>query len=181
MDQITLEQLRALSPRAGSGMVRRILDGAVQDEAAFLFSAPAHWRVRHRNGEEIVVRDEEWWARPERTAAWDHDRAEPGTTPHHNGYLQAMLVPALLPAIGDGRSVIVAQESRADGSRRLTIRHHEPVDGVMTAEVSPDGHLTRIESRDDGVVLIELHVDSWEASSTELFDPDVEWTTTFDE
>lgn len=175
MDEVTLEELRARNPRAASGTVRRLLDGTVQDEAVFVFSAPAHWRVRHRSGEEIVVRGEDWWTRSDRTAGWSHDRAEPGTTPHHNGHLQAMLFPALLPAISDHRSVITLQELRADGSRRLTISHREPVDGVVTAEVSPAGHLTRLERREDGVVVIELSADSGEPVGTGLFDPDAEW------
>lgn len=86
-----------------------------------------------------------------------------------------MLFPALLPAISDGRSVITRQETRADGSRRPTISHREPVDGVVTADVSPGGQLTRLERRDDGVVVIEVSVDRWEPVGTELFDPDVEW------
>jgi len=180
MNDITLDELRTLRPRAASGTVRRLLDGTVQDEAAFVFSEPAHWRVRHRNGAEIVVRDEHWWTRSDRSAAWRHDRAEPGATPHHNGYLQAMLFPALLPAISDDGSVITQQEPRVDGGRRLTIGHREPVDGVVTADVSPDGRLTRLESRDDGVV-IELSVDSWVPVRTELFDPDAEWECSFGE
>jgi len=180
MDEITLHELRNLRPGAASGAVRRLLDGVVQDEAAFLFAAPARWRVRHRNGEEIVVRDEDWWTRSGPMATWSHDRAEPGATPHHNGYLQAMLFPVRLPAISDDRSVITLQEPRADGSRRLTISHGEPGDGVVTADVSPDGHLTRLEGRDDGVAVIELRVDSWEAPPSELFDPGVAWQCSFD-
>jgi hypothetical protein len=91
-----------------------------------------------------------------------------------------MLFPVLLPAIGDGRSVITAQEARPDGSRQLTIRHCEPQDGVMTAEVSPDGHLSRLESRPDGVAVIELRVSSWQPPPTELFDPEAEWQCSFD-
>jgi hypothetical protein len=72
---------------SGGNGVRRMLDGVVQDEAAFLFSEPARWRVRHRNGEEIVVRQEDWWTRSAESVARIHDRSEPGTTPHHNGYL----------------------------------------------------------------------------------------------
>lgn len=177
MHEITLDDLVRLRPGTASGVVRRLLDGVVQDEAAFVFSAPAHWRVRHRSGEEIVVRDGTWWTRSGRTGPWSHEEAEPGTTPHHNGYLQAMLFPSLLPAVSDDRSVITRQELRADGSRRLTVRHREPVDGELTADVSPDGRLTRLESRDDGVVVIELDVDSWAPVRPELFDPDAEWTS----
>jgi hypothetical protein len=185
MNEITLDDLRTLRPGAAAGTVRRLLDGVVLDEAAFLFSAPALWRVRHRNGEEIVVRDEDWWSRSGRAAAWSHDRAEPGTTPHHHGYLHAMLFPALLPAIGDDGSAITRQETRPDGSRRLTISHREPVAGVVTADVSPEGHLTRIEGRENGReggrAVIELSVDSWEPVRAELFDPDAVWECSFGE
>jgi hypothetical protein len=114
-----------------------------------------------------------------------HGRAEPGITAHHNGYLQAMLFPALFPAllraISDERSVIELREPRADGGRRVEISHREPVEGTVTADVSPDGHLTRLEAGQDGVAVIELRVDSWQPPGSELFDPDVEWECPFDE
>ena len=181
MEEFTFQELRKLRPRAATGQVRRLLDGVVQDEAAFLFSEPACWRVRHRSGEEIVVRNEDWWTRSSEMAAWIHGRAEPGTAAHHSGYLQAMLVPGLLPAISDDRSVITLQEPRPDGSRRLAIKHREPVDGVVTADVSPDGYLTRLEGRDEGVAVIELRVVSVQPPRSDLFDPDVEWECSFDE
>lgn len=169
---LSLDDLRRLHPHAASGRVRRLRDGVVEDEAEFAYLGPARWRVRHRSGEEIVVDGEDWWTRGAETAPWHHDRADPGETVYHNGHLRAMLFPALLPAVADARSVITRQEPLADGGRRLLISHREPVEGVVTADVSPDGHLVRFEGReDDAVVVLELHVDSWEPPSAEVFDP----------
>jgi hypothetical protein len=176
---VTLAELRQAAPGAASGRLRRVLDGELQDVAVFLHLAPARWRVRHQDGKEIVVDGPDWWERESAAAAWRHDRAESGTTVHHNGALQAMLFPARLPAISDVRSAVTAQHDLDNGDRRLTIRYHEPVEGTATADVSPDGHLVRLESWEDGAV-IELRVDSWEPPRSELFDPDVEWESSFD-
>jgi hypothetical protein len=99
---------------------------------------------------------------------------------HHDGDLQAMLFPARLPAISDVRSAVTAQHALDNGDRRLTIRYHEPVEGTATADVSPDGHLVRFEGWEDGAVVVELRVDSWEPPRSELFDPYVEWELPFD-
>lgn len=173
---ISLDELRRLHPHAASGRVRRLRDGVVEDEAAFAYLGPARWRVRHASGEEIVVDAEKWSTRTEPSAPWHHDRADPGETVHHNGHLQAMLFPGLLPAVSGRRSVITSQEPLGDGGRRLVISYREPVDGVMTVDVDPDGHLTRLEGGDDGVVVLELDVDSWEPPEPDVFDPRVEWT-----
>jgi hypothetical protein len=173
---ISLDGLRRLHPTAATGGVRRLRDGVVEDEAVFAYRGPARWRVRHRSGEEIVVDGEDWWTRAGEAAPWHHDRADPGETVHHNGDLQAMLFPGRLPAVADAGSVITSQEPRADGGRRLAIGHREPVEGVVTADVSPDGHLVRLEAREGGVVVIELTVDSWEPPAAELFDPRTDWT-----
>lgn len=178
---VTLAELRQVAPGAASGRFRRTLGGVVQDDAVFLFLAPARWRVRHKSGHEIVVHGPGWWERESAAAGWRHDRVESGTTVHHNGDLQGMLFPARLPAIGDVRSVVTAQQVLDNGVRRLTIRYREPVEGTATADVSPDRHLVRLEGWDDGAVVLELRVDSWEPPPSELFDPDVEWDATPDE
>jgi len=178
---VTLAELRQVAPGAAGGRVRRMLDGVVQDAAIFLYRAPARWRVRHQGGKELVVHGPDWWERESAAAAWRHDRAESGATVHHNGDLQGMLFPARLPAIGDVGSVVTAQQVLDNGDRRLTIRYREPVEGTATADVSPDGHLVRLEGWDDGAVVIELRVDSWEPPPSELFDPDVEWESSSDE
>lgn len=175
---ISLDELRRLHPHAATGRVRRLRDGLVEDEAEFAYLGPARWRVRHRSGEEIVVDGEDWWTRGAQTAPWLHDRADPGETPHHSGDLQAMLFPGRLPAVYDSRSVVTSQEPLGDGGRRLVVHHREPVDGETTLDVSPDGHLMRLEGREGGVVVIELDVDSWEPPAAELFDPQAPWAPT---
>jgi hypothetical protein len=153
----------------------------VQDAAVFVHLGPARWRVRHRDGREIVVHGPDGWERESTSVAWRHHRAESGATVHHDGDLQAMLFPARLPAIADVRSVVTAQDVLANGDHRLTIRYREPVEGTATADVSPHGHLVRLEGWDDGVVVLELRVDSWEPPPVELFDRHVEWAPSVDE
>jgi hypothetical protein len=177
----TLAELRQVAPGAASGRIRRLRDGVVQDAAVFLYLAPTRWRVRHQSGTEIVVHGADWWERESAAAAWRHNRAELGTTVHHNGDLQGMLFPARLPAIGDVRSVVTAQQVLDNGDRRLTIRYREPVEGTATADVSPDGHLARFEGWENRAVVIELRVDSWDPPRNELFDPEVTWEASFDE
>jgi hypothetical protein len=176
---VTLEELRQVAPDAASGRLRRSLDGEVQDEARFLYVAPARWRVRRRSGREIVVDGPDWWERESAETPWRPDRAEPAPTVHHNGELQGMLFPARLPAIGDAGSVVTAQQVLDNGDRRLTLRYREPVEGIVTADVSPDGHLVRLEGAENGAVL-ELRVDSWDPPPDDLFHPDAEWTASFD-
>ena len=178
---VTLAQLRQVAPRAASGRLRRTCDGVVLDAVAFLYLGPTHWRVRHQNGPEIVARGPEWWERESAGAAWRHDRAEVGVAVHHNGVLQGMLFPARLPAIGDARSVVTDQRVLDDGARRLTIAYREPVEGSVIADVSPDGHLVRLEDGEDGAIVLELHLDSWGPPPVQSFDPDVEWNPSFDD
>jgi hypothetical protein len=178
---VTLAALRQVAADAASGRLRRTRNGVLQDAAAFLYLGPARWRVRHQSGQEIVVRGPEWWQRETAAEAWRHGRAEDGVPVHHHGDLQGMLFPARLPAIGNARSVVTDQRILDNGNRRLTIAYREPVEGTTTADVSPDGHLVRLEGGDDGVVVLELRIDSWEPPRPDLFDPDVGWNSSFDE
>ena len=180
-NDVTLADLRQLHPAGAVGLVRRSRDGVVEDVAAFAYREPARWRVRHLSGQEIVVRGEQWWTRGSGdVGGWSHGITDPGTEVHHNGYLQAMLFPARLPAISDAASVVTSREALANGDRRLVIAYRDPVEGTMSADVSPDGHLVRLEGEEDGVVVLELRVDSWEPPREDLFDPDVEWESPVD-
>jgi hypothetical protein len=167
-----LEYLTVEPPASAIGQVWHRVDGVVTDHVEFAFVAPDSWRVLHASGEEIISVGADYWRRDSRSEAWRHDRDPHGVGVHHTGYLRGMLFPELLPGLSHRRSRVAEQETAADGSRRLLVRHEEPVPGTMMVVVTAVGRLRRIAGTEaDRTIEIELDADFGRAIDPALFDP----------
>src|SRR4051794_28228547 len=171
-----VERLTRWTPRAAEGWARRVENDVVHDVAAFVFLDPSRWRVRHRDGDELITDRGRWWRRSSRAESWDYQEDRAAEDIHHSGWLRSLLFPRLLPAVSDPASQVLGRERLPDGTTRLRLAHVEPVPGVVLLDVSAAGYVARLAGRDGEVsIVLEMVADLDAQPDPVVFDPGRPW------
>jgi len=174
--QRTLTAIIGRRPRAAVGSIQRTVNDQVVDDAYFAFLSPDRWRVLRNDGSEIVVDGLTWWERSRRDAVWERKVSDVPAPPHHDGYLQAMLFPRLLPPFTDPKTVVSSEVRQPDGSLHLVMKVADPVADTWFVVVSAEGYLARLEGTDGGATsIVELTADFDQSPNPGVFDPDTPW------